>query len=106
MTKHGETDGFQASDFVRELQHYLGGRVDRVIMHDSSFPEHLIETYAEQGQHPVVPDVSRVQEMVPEVVVDRLTAIGADHFVRHDPERLVRAVLMPGSAEWPPARWE
>lgn len=106
MTKHGETDGFQASDFVRELHQYLGGRVDRVILHDGSFPERLIETYAEQQQHPVVPDVSRVQEMVPEVVVDRLTAIGTDHYVRHDPERLVRAVLMPGSSEWPPARWE
>lgn len=106
MTKHGETDGFQASDFVREIHHYLGGRVDRVILHDGSFPERLIESYAEQLQHPVIPDVSRVQELVPEVVVDRLTAIGTDHFVRHDPERLVRAVLMPGSTEWPPNRWE
>ncbi len=106
MTKHGETDGFQASDFVREIHHYLGGRVDRVILHDGSFPEHLIESYAQQQQHPVIPDVSRVQEMVPEVVVDRLTAIGTDHFVRHDPERLVRAVLMHGSSEWAPSRWE
>jgi uncharacterized cofD-like protein len=106
MTKHGETDGFQASDFVREIHHYLGGRVDRVILHDGSFPEHLIESYAEQSQHPVIPDVSQVQEMVPEVVVDRLTTIGTDHFVRHDPERLVRAVLMHGSTEWPSSRWE
>jgi len=106
MTKHGETDGFQAFDFVREIHHYLGGRVDRVILHDGSFPERLIESYAEQLQHPVIPDVARVQELVPEVVVDRLTAIGTDHFVRHDPERLVRAVLMPGNSEWPPNRWE
>jgi uncharacterized cofD-like protein len=106
MTKHGETDGFQASDFVREIHRYLGGRVDRVILHDGSFPEHLIESYAEQQQHPVVADVSRVQELVPEVVVDRITAIGTDHYVRHDPERLVRAILMSSNSERTPSRWE
>jgi uncharacterized cofD-like protein len=106
MTKHGETDGFQASDFVREIHQYLGGRVDRVILHDGSFPEHLLESYAEQQQHPVMPDVARVQELVPEVVVERLIAIGTDHFVRHDYERLVRAVLMPTSNEWFSNRWE
>jgi len=106
MTKHGETDAFQASDFVREIHHYLGGRVDRVILHDGSFPEHLIESYAEQQQHPVLPDVSRVQELVPEVIVDRLTAIGTDHYVRHDPERLVRAALAPASNEWSSSAWQ
>jgi uncharacterized cofD-like protein len=93
MTKHGETDGYQASDFVREVHRYLGGRVNRVILHDGSFPERLIESYAEKQQHPVIPDIGRVQEMVPEVVVDSLTAIGTDHFVRHDPVQLVRAAL-------------
>lgn len=106
MTKHGETDEFQASDFVREIHHYLGGRVDRVILHDGSFPEHLRELYAEKQQHPVPPDVERIQELVPEMTVDRLIAIGADHYVRHDPERLVRAVLMPGNTETPPAHWQ
>jgi uncharacterized cofD-like protein len=106
MTKHGETDGFQASDFVKEIHHYLGGRVDRVILHDGSFPEHLIELYAEQQQFAVVPDIERVKELVPEVVVDRLMAIGTDHYVRHDPERLVRAVLMPSETELPPSRWQ
>jgi uncharacterized cofD-like protein len=106
MTKHGETDGFRASDFVREIHRYLGGRVDRVILHDGSFPEHLKEQYAEQQQHPVTPDVEQVKELVPEVVIDRLTAIGIDHYVRHDPERLVRAVLMPSETNLPPGRWQ
>lgn len=103
MTKHGETDGFHASDFVREIHHYLGGRVDRVILHNGSFPDHLIESYAQQQQHPVLPDVARVKEMVPEVVVDHLTAIGTDHFVRHDPLRLVGAVLATATTEWQPS---
>lgn len=93
MTKHGETDGYQASDFVREIHRYLGGRVDRAILHDGSFPEHLLGVYAAKQQHPVQPDVATVRELVPHVEVDHLIAIGLDHFVRHDPERLVRAAF-------------
>ncbi len=94
MTKRGETDGFAASDFVAVIHHYLGGRVDRVILHDGTFPDALLENYAAQEQHPVQPNVESVQALVPEVVVERLTAPNVD-YVRHDPERLVRAVLAP-----------
>jgi uncharacterized cofD-like protein len=94
MTKRGETDGFKASDFVTIIHHYLGGRVDRVILHDGAFPDALLESYAAQEQYPVLPDMDHVQPLVPEVVVDRLIAPNVD-YVRHDPERLVRAVLAP-----------
>ncbi len=36
MTKHGETDGYKASDFVDAIYQYLGGRVDRVIVNDGT----------------------------------------------------------------------
>jgi len=91
MTKHGETDGYRASTFVREIHRYLGGRVDRVVLHEGSLPEHLVEHYAAMVQYPVQPDVAQVREMVPEVIVDNLTA--GDHYARHDPEKLVRAAL-------------
>ncbi len=95
MTKHGETDGYRASDFVAAVHHYLqGGRVDRVILHDGTFPESLVQAYAEEVQHPVVADLDVVRDLVPEVMVERLTAPNVD-YVRHDPERLVRAILSP-----------
>ncbi len=95
MTKHGETDGFRASDFVAEIHRYLGGRVDRAILHDGSFPDDLLELYAAKRQHPVVPDVAAVEQLVPHVAVDRLLAVHAGQLVRHDAERLLRAVLAP-----------
>jgi uncharacterized cofD-like protein len=94
MTKRGETDGFRASDFVATIHQYLGGRVDRVIVHDGAFGEALLRHYASEEQFPVLPDVEAVQAVVPEVVMEHLTAPNVD-YVRHDPERLVRAVLMP-----------
>jgi uncharacterized cofD-like protein len=101
MTKHGETDGFRASDFVREIQRYLGGSVDRVVLHDGSFPARLLGSYASQQQCPVEADVERVRRQVPDVVIDRLLAVHADHLVRHDAKRLLRAIFAPTHAELP-----
>lgn len=97
MTKHGETDNFTASDFVREIHGYLGGRVDRVIAHDGSFPDHLLAPYAAQAQHPVVLDEGRIRQLVPDVIVDSLLAIHQGQLVRHDADRLVRAIFAPPS---------
>ena len=95
MTKHGETDGFTASDFVRQIHHYLGGRVDRVIAHDGSFPDHLLAPYAAQAQQPVVFDGEHVRQLVPDVIVDKLLAVHQGHLVRHDADRLVRGIFAP-----------
>ena len=104
MTKHGETDGFRASDFVREISRYLGGRVDQMVLHDGSFPEHLLGLYATQQQCPVEADVEEVRRLVSDVAVDRLLAVHAGHFVRHDAERLLAAICAPSNATpLPPA---
>lgn len=93
MTKHSETDSFRAADFVRELHHYLGGSVDRVIMHDGSFPLHLRDLYAAKQQYPVQADVENVRALVSEIVVDRFLAVQRGSLVRHDSDRLIRAVF-------------
>jgi uncharacterized cofD-like protein len=95
MTKHGETDGYKASDFVRQINRYLGGRVDRVILHDGSFPAHLVEAYAAQEQFPVQPDIEAVRAMVPEIIVDKLLLVHRDSLVRHDAPRLMGAIFAP-----------
>jgi uncharacterized cofD-like protein len=97
MTKHGETDGYRASDFVRQIHHYLGGPVDRVIAHDGSFPEELVDRYAAQEQHPVALDESAVRQLVPDLTVGKLLSIHQDHLVRHDAERLMEAIFAPAA---------
>jgi 2-phospho-L-lactate transferase/gluconeogenesis factor (CofD/UPF0052 family) len=92
MTKHGETDGFKASDFVNEIHHYLGGRVDRVIVNDGPFPDDLLTTYAQEISEPVLADRAKLSRMVPHVVIEHLN-LENDRLVRHDPERLVHAIF-------------
>jgi uncharacterized cofD-like protein len=93
MTKHGETDGFRVSDFVREVRHYLGSPIDRVIMHSGSFPAHLKDIYAAKEQRPIMADVATVRALVSEVVVGEFLALQDDSLVRHDADSLIQAVF-------------
>jgi uncharacterized cofD-like protein len=95
MTKHGETDGYKASDFVRRVHEYLGIHVDRVILHDGSFPAHVVEHYITQQQFPVEPDVEEVRRLVPDVIVDSMLSVQREVLVRHDASRLLRAIFAP-----------
>ncbi len=92
MTKHGETDGYKASDFVNEIHRYLGGRVDRVIINDGPFPADLLKMYAGERSEPVIADRARLTRLVPNVAIEHLN-LEDDRLARHDPERLVRAIF-------------
>lgn len=91
-TKHGETDGYKASDFVETIQHYLGGRVDRVIVNDGPFAPDILEKYALENKEPVEVDSERLSQLVSNVVIDHLN-LENDNLARHDPERLVKAIF-------------
>jgi uncharacterized cofD-like protein len=92
MTKHGETDGYKASDFVNAIHHYLGTRVDRVIANDGPFSPEVLKTYAQEQSEPVVADRSRLVRLVPGVIIEHVN-LEDSPFARHDPERLVRAIF-------------
>lgn len=93
MTKHGETDGYKASDFVETIHDYLGGRVDRVIVNDGPFTPDILEMYAqENNRKPVEVDQERLLQIVPNLVIDHLN-LENDSLARHDPERLVKAIF-------------
>lgn len=92
MTKHGETDGYRASDFVNEIHRYLGGRVDRVIVNDGPFYEDVLKTYAQEKSEPVAIDRARLARLVPSVTIEHLN-LEDDTLARHDPERVVRAIF-------------
>ncbi|HXR66334.1 MAG TPA: uridine diphosphate-N-acetylglucosamine-binding protein YvcK [Ktedonobacteraceae bacterium] len=92
MTKHGETDNYKASNFVETIHHYLGGRIDRVVVNNGPFAPEILTMYAQENREPVEIDRERLLQMVPSVVVDRLN-LENDSLARHDPERLVKAIF-------------
>jgi uncharacterized cofD-like protein len=94
MTKHCETDGFAASDFIRELHRYLGAPdvLDcAVLNYHESLPRTLYEQYRAEHAEPVTIDLARCYEAVAQLAIRPLTAAGT--LVRHDPERLATTLL-------------
>lgn len=90
MTKHGETDGFLASDFVREIHRYLGRRVDTVVVNTSQYPRQLLERYAAEVAYPVEPDLDALHALVPRVLAQPVAT--TDRLIRHDAERVLLAI--------------
>jgi uncharacterized cofD-like protein len=90
MTKHGETDDFAASDFVREVHRYLGRRVDTVVVNTAEPPAELAARYAEEGAFPVTPDLAAVRALAPHVIAGSFAT--TESLIRHDAERVMVAL--------------
>lgn len=96
MSKQGETDSYKASDFVREIHHYLRRRVDTVIVNTGEFPAEQLSRYADQGSYPVEADLDTLHTLVPRVVSGSFFA--ADRLIRHDAERVLMSLWPERSA--------
>ncbi len=92
MTKYGETGGFRASDFAREIVHYLGGaKLDSVLINNRHVPSNVRAKYATEGAVPVQNDEREVSKYARTVIAMPFSI--NEPKVRHDPERLAEAVL-------------
>lgn len=92
MTQAGETDGYTAAEHLDALQrHGLTGAIDAVLVNDEPVSEELLESYARGGSEPVVVDAGRIRDMG--VRVEHAPVIAQSQVVRHDSERLARAIL-------------
>jgi uncharacterized cofD-like protein len=57
MTKHGQTDGFKASDFVRELKRYLQARINVVLVNNKRPDSKHLLAYKQELAEFVEPDL-------------------------------------------------
>ena len=90
MTKYGETDNYRASDFVEQIHHYLGRRVDAVVVNTGTFPEEALRRYQKAGSAPVEADLPTLRQLVPRVITGNVAS--SEHLIRHDAERVVMAI--------------
>ena len=71
MTKHGETDGFLVSDFIREIQRYLGSaakKLKKVLVNNYwHVPKNLIVRYYQEKSYPVKYDRQNCQKLRVEI---------------------------------------
>lgn len=95
MTKHGETDGFSASDFVKEILRYLKEAKEKLavvlVNNDFSAPKKVLQRYKKEKSFPVQVDIERCQKLAPKVIVRPLAAAG--QLWRHDSQKLAKTLF-------------
>ncbi|MFH1560082.1 MAG: gluconeogenesis factor YvcK family protein [Chloroflexota bacterium] len=92
MTKLGETDGFKASDFVREIVLYMGDvQLDWTVANTRPIPAEIQQSYVAEAAYPVEPDAEAVQKYGAKFFGGPLA--NNQQPLRHDSSRLAEAIL-------------
>lgn len=95
MTKYGETDGFAASDFIKEVKKYLGQAARKLtavfISKEDKPSKGLLEKYKQEKAFPVKVDLESCWKLAPKIVVDSFAS--EKTLFRHDPKKLAQAIL-------------
>ena len=92
MTKLGETDGFTASRFVREMQNYVGrDSLDWALVNCGDIPDEVRIAYRQEQARPVEADIEVAGGLVPGVYA---AVLGNDEVpLMHQASRVAEAVL-------------
>jgi uncharacterized cofD-like protein len=95
MTKHGETDNFKASDFIREIKKHLGpaGKRLKVVLVNKEFkaPKRVVAWYKKWQAYPVEVDSQECAKLGVKLV--KRSFITAGRWLRHDPKKLALEIM-------------
>lgn len=93
MTQPGETAGYALSDHLEAIEQHVGPLVTDVLVNATPLPARIVERYEADGASPVVIDRDEVEAMGVRVREAVMLPDSLDAEVRHDPDRVARAVL-------------
>lgn len=93
MTQPGETSGFAVSDHLRALMDHAGRVVTDVLVNAETLPTESVDRYGSEGSVPVEVDVREIEQMRVRVHEADLLSADAAAGIRHDPDKLGRALV-------------
>lgn len=100
MTKYGQTYGFRASDFVSEIEKYLGKCLNYIMINNKELPGEIIDRYKAEQDSPVEDDLNKDgYEIIREdfLASDPIEKATGDvlkrSLIRHDAGKLSAALL-------------
>jgi len=92
MTKRGESDGFKASDFIKEICNYLEcGSLDYVLLNESRFTDKILKRYEKEKACPVKIDLGACKKLANDIIVKDLAFQGT--LIRHDEDKLAKLII-------------
>lgn len=96
FTKHGQTTGFSAKNYISELENYIGRKPNYILINNKELPNDIIVKYEEEKGFPVVDDLDDA------VRVDLLSVTGSvkaegdsikRSLIRHDSHKLAAELI-------------
>jgi uncharacterized cofD-like protein len=93
MTQPGETQGLTLHDHLRAIERHIGPVVTDVVVDAEPVPERLLRRYGEEGAEPVLVDREAIGRLGVRLHDAPLRSATPEQQLRHDPDRLARAVL-------------
>jgi uncharacterized cofD-like protein len=92
MTQPGETDGYSASDHIKQLINHSHPRIfDYCILNSGEIPSQMLERYKQQNSYPVINDRENIENMGYRAIEDAFVV--TDDVARHDPLKLAKIIL-------------
>jgi len=92
MTKYSETAGFKASDFLKNLERYIGRNIIDYVVVNKDKPNLMrLKSYVDQKSEFVEPDQNNLAGKPIPIIIDLLKTKG---LIRHDPEKIAQAIKM------------
>ena len=93
MTQPGETRKYSAADHLEAISKHVGiNIVDYVIVNSRPIPKELINKYRKKLSAPVKIDETRISKLGVKVVKADVFSVEKG-LVRHDPEKLAKAII-------------
>ncbi len=98
MTKGGETDNFQASDFLKVFSYYLEDktRIKFLVTNSNKLDPEILKIYQGEHQKPIEVDEKDCLVIAPKAKIIEAplaTYHLKEHLLRHDPETLAQTIL-------------
>ena len=100
MTKYGQTNNFRASDFVAEIEKYLGNCLDYIFLNNKPLPPDILQRYETEKENPVVDDLTESYFQVIRddfLASDPIEKASGDKLrrslIRHDAEKLAKEIF-------------
>lgn len=92
MTKFGETNGFKVSDFIKEIEKYLGKNVvDYIFINNATFNPSLLKKYEEEKDFPVIIDNKNLKSWQDKLKFNDF--ITKPSLIRHDADKLATEIM-------------
>lgn len=90
MTRYGQTDNYKASDHIKEIEKYLGRKLDYVLINkNGAFPEGILKRYEEEKAYPVEDDI--LEKNGREII--RMNFVGKKIYEKSESDKLTRSLI-------------